>query len=583
MKDTNARLILVNAADSAGLSASPDAAPGLPVSNLQVQERSYTFRATSAAPQVITGNLPASRNVDSDGVALTGDFSAYATCRIRLYAETALGGAVVYDSGVTDVSPRGKTWFRFFSGVGIYWSFRIDFTDASPPAGYHEFSRLVMGRGMSTSINIDVGYEYAIDDDTAQERDAGGGIHSDPGAVYYSLKFQFSHVREDERAALHDALRWVGKTRDFFIALRPYHTYRFDFAALVKFTAMPRLSQRYFNHYAIPFEVSETSGGYAGTVVPAPSTGGGVTALDAAWTLAVNGNTAITEFQAIDSDEAGTAIVAYQGNTLLRSVDHGLTWLPVTITACTGRITDVWHDVSNGFLVCDDHGAIYRSADGSTPWATVKAADGFRLDRVVGFPDTLIIAVGERVIGGTAVGGFVDFSADSGWDLLPYPAGAAIMRTSQYSADLFPAWAGNVYANYVSPLSFTPSSVAGIPVGESFTAAFLFGPGIIFSTTGNRLYSMQGDPASAVEIYTPPAGYLIHDVITVLGNTVVGVSMAGPGGDRKVVWSMTGTAGDFHEITVAARANSTTFSRVAWTGKRIVLTDSGRVWVSPVL
>jgi hypothetical protein len=560
--------------------------PGLPAGNLQMQERSYVMRSTSAAPQSVYGNLAAGRLVADDGAALFGEFSSSATVRIRLYSGVDRTGSLLYDSATLPVAPRGKAWFVRFGGAGVYASFQLDLTDAAPPLGWHDLSRLVLGRMFTPEINVGFDYGYSIEDDTEQERDASGGIHSSPGAVYNSLSFTFGHLTDAERAELHSALLACGKTRDVFCALRPGHAYQYDFCMLAKFTTLPAIKNPYPNRYAAPFGLSETAGGYAGALEISPSAGGGsgVGGMSSEWTQKVEGLAALTSSQPVASNGNGIVVVAYQGRTLMRSADHGLTWLPVVVSACPSRILDItWSGAA--FLACGDSGDGYHSADGASWTALASTGDGamnMRFDALFAWPDGIFVAAGQALWAGQVGGFFADFSLESGWSTLTNPACAAVVRATTDAVLVFPAYQGGLVARRLNSTSMWSYWIAAGSSGN-WTRAFAYGDNQVLAvTSANALYRSNDGGLNFFLVYTPPANYLIHDAILVLG-TVLALSLAGPGADRRIVISGTAEAGSFSEIPVSAPVRSSQFSRLAWSGQRAIITDAGAVWVSGAL
>ena len=583
----NAKLILINSADAAVLAAYPEPVPGLPVGNLQLQEPSFVMRSTSAADQAILGNLPSARAVAGDGLALFGEFSADASLRVRLFSGLNSTGTVRFDS-TWNAAPRGKKLFGSFAGAGNYQSFTLNFSDVGAPLGWHELGRLFIGRMFSPEINLSSSYGYAIEDTTDQERDAAGGIHSLPGAVSQSFEFRFEHLTEAERSELHDALLWVGKTRDVFCALRPGHEKAFDFAGLCKFTKLPKISNPYPGHYSAPFELSESSGGYAGTSpsVPPSSTGAGIGALNSEWRLALDGRASLTTPQAVASNGAGLVLVAYQGRTLMRSADHGLTWLPVVLTACPSLLVDVrWS--GNYFLAVGDSGDIYSSLDGLT-WeteASLSTPGALRFDCCSPWDDGFYLAAGDTIYIGHRDTGFgYNAVADvvaTGLYLDPI-AFADAGRSGPYSCRVFPAYNGSIVLQFDTELGWAWGYASGVS-GNWLRAFTGYGDGLVLAaTTSNRVYRSTDGGVSFATVYTPPANYLFHDFIIIPGPYLV-ISLAGPGGQRLLAISNTGEAGSFTDYAISAPVRSAQFSRLAWTGKRAVITDAGAVRVSGVV
>ena len=281
------RVILRSLADDMALAASPAFVSSLPVGNLQTQQRAEVARSADTSNQAITGDLTAARLLGADGFALIGRFSEDATVRVRLYAEAAQGGDVVYDSGPISVLvpiPWGEfawgeeAWggvrsfqngaepffFRFFDDAddvfASYLSWQIDISDATNPDGYHQFRRLVWGRGVSPTINVDWGYQWELVDESKMFRDEAGGLHTETRAKYRRIRATLSHMTQSERVQWADGLRYCGKSRDVFAVLKPYESggERMDLAFLARFTKLPNFKQSRPNQYAAGFVLEET-------------------------------------------------------------------------------------------------------------------------------------------------------------------------------------------------------------------------------------------------------------------------------------------------------------------------------------
>lgn len=595
---TNAKIILINIADTlVTLTAIPEPAASLPVTYLQRDGRSYAMRSTSDVDQAIYGNLDVARNIntiDAEGFALFGEFSSAATCRLRLYSEQNQGGYLTYDSDVQDASPRGGQWFHF-CGVALgedgqpatgamYQSFTLDFADPAAPNGYHTLYRLVVGKGRSSVINIDTDYTSGFDTTTTQTRAADGSIRSEPGAVFRKLRFRFGHLSESERRELEKGILWAEMMRDVFVALRPEYESKHSFAMLCKFTSLPDMTQPYFGRFSVPFELSESAGSTYVPAAPDPpvaGTDGEAAVTSEWWKMVVPGEGPVTEWQAIASDGAGKVVITYSANALLVSDNHGLSFLRIVIESCPSRLMDVrWSGTY--FLACGDSGDIYHSVDGFT-WTKeqqIAASQGLRFDIIVPFTDGFYLAAGEQVWLGLLGGSFSDVTSFLGWAVLSFPMAADAIRTGPNSAAVLPAYAGPRIFEF-NGATWVSRMAGGIPSGDNWMRIYADWAGNwVALTTGNVLYISTDSGANFVELYIPRNGYVIQDAILVAGPSLV-LALAGPGGDRFLEITKTGLPGSFASYPAQASVRSAQYSRWAWTGRRAVFTDAGRVWVSP--
>jgi hypothetical protein len=578
VKSSHARFIFVNKSDTAILTANPAPAAGRTIEALQSQSGSNLFYSLSAANQVISGNFDSPLSIVDAGAALIGRMSSAATVRLQLFSGINCNGTLLYDTLWLAVSPRGKQWSIFFQGSGNSLSFRLELSDPAPPDGYHVLNRLVIGETFCAKINIVHNYIADIDDDTIHVLDAGGGILPDIGPQRKRFSFTLPSLTDDERARLESALTFVGKWRDIFCSLRPSNAYSYDFEILALFTRIPGQSPSGFLSWAAQFEVVQSSGGWVIPKLSSSVSQAGGAGIGGTWELALNGVAPVTSAQPIASNGAGVSIIVYQGRTLMRTVDHGLTWLPVEISSCPSKITDItWS--GNYFLAAGDSGDVYQSADGVS-WSQehqLAAPMGEQIDIAIAWDDGFYATAGAKMRIGFVGGVISDESAASGWGLLEHPIGAAIARTGVNSGLLFPAHSGLVIAQYAAGgwSYWEATGAAG-----NWVRAFAAWDGRVAALCDDGvLYRSDDGGHTFTPVYPPPDGYIVHDIIVIAGPVLV-LSMAGPGADRMLVVSSTFEVGSFTELRISAPVRSAQYSRLAFTGRRAIITDAGAVWVS---
>lgn len=252
---SNLRLIMVNDADDATLSASPAAVTTLPAANLQNPSRAYIWRSTSTAAQTLLGDFDSLVSVS--GVALVRhNLSASATWRFRLYASTGQTGSLLYDSGtVSLLTINASLWFTLVQGCR---SFSLVLTDAAA-VDYMQASRIFIGRSFEPLHNMAYGLSLSSQTDSVQRRTEAGSQRTEYHGSYKRWSFRLEILNETERPQLFDALRVDGLREDMFLSCFPGSGGALEgqYSGQVKLTRMPEINHDRPQNYSTDVLVFE--------------------------------------------------------------------------------------------------------------------------------------------------------------------------------------------------------------------------------------------------------------------------------------------------------------------------------------
>jgi hypothetical protein len=275
-------MLMTNRWDGAQLSVSAGTPiPTLPVTHSQVYGRSKTSGITpdEEGVSVISFNLPELTLLN--GLVLYRHWlSNGAKWRLELFEGTECTGTKLYDSGLLDaiqtktlgelnwlvdplVSSAFDEWpFKFsqlWFGETFALSGRITLQDVDARDGIHEFDRVYLGIAFEPSVNFSYASEFAWQTATQQKLTAAGSVFAVDKPKTRQLAFSLDYVPDIERPHLSAAIQHVGLNRDWFISLYPEDggTKEIEHAMAAKFTAIPPLSNTFFNNYTAKFVVRE--------------------------------------------------------------------------------------------------------------------------------------------------------------------------------------------------------------------------------------------------------------------------------------------------------------------------------------
>lgn len=235
MNYPNLRMIIDNLHDSATLTATSQA---LPIAYTQRSGRSYVWRSTSTATQVITGTLTSVQPLDGL-VVYRHNLSPAAMIRWELLAN----GSVVYDSGMVStaelvtppnlrvgIDPWGLTYQDALPAEQtVHWpglrfadQYRITISDTGNPDGYIEVGRIVVGLAFSPIYNPAYGLSLTWQENAEQVRTEGGSLRTiTSNGQSRLLNIDLNFLEGGDRTRLTTDLVKVGKQGDIFVSVYP--------------------------------------------------------------------------------------------------------------------------------------------------------------------------------------------------------------------------------------------------------------------------------------------------------------------------------------------------------------------------
>ena len=233
------RLITVNDADTAVITATPAAVSSMPTSNLQDPSR-RKVRCTTLTNQELK-LVWSSARVLSAVALLRHNLTSSATWRVRIYDDAAATN-LVYDSGVQLASPPkvlgdlvwgidplgaslftswayafSTIWFTPIAGMVMI----ITLNDTTNPDGFIEAARLFTGAYIEPINGPSYGLRLGWREATKQRRTDGGSLRSDPAEPYRALSVNLDWLDEGDRARLTEIGRRVGLRNDIFLSIYP--------------------------------------------------------------------------------------------------------------------------------------------------------------------------------------------------------------------------------------------------------------------------------------------------------------------------------------------------------------------------
>lgn len=239
----NLKLLLINALDTATLSASPELVSTLPVTHLQLSRRDAVARSTSTADQTLTATWDLGQAIDC--IALYGhNLTVGGTWRVRLYARADGRGDPLYDSTAQPallaktlgemawgVDPLGMAWPTGGAPpLAVVWlsapvtevrHARMDWSEPGATSGYFEAQRWYLGRSFTPTVNANWEAQLSYRDDSTFLRSALGSLFIEVGARYRQLDFTLEWLTGAERLELGSTLAQIGKAADVLVSLYP--------------------------------------------------------------------------------------------------------------------------------------------------------------------------------------------------------------------------------------------------------------------------------------------------------------------------------------------------------------------------
>lgn len=233
------RLITVNDADTAVITATPAAVSSMPATNLQSATRSKS-RYTTLTNQQIKLTWSSAR-VLSAVALLRHNLSSQSVWRAQIYSDAAATN-LVYDSLDQAASP-GKAlgdlvWGIDVLGASLFtdWAYAfstlwfapvagqalvITLNDSTNPDGFLQAARLFVGAYIEPMNNPSYGLQLAWNEATRQRRTDGGSLRSDPAEPYRTLTIDLEWLDDGDRARLLEVGRRIGRRKDIFVSIYP--------------------------------------------------------------------------------------------------------------------------------------------------------------------------------------------------------------------------------------------------------------------------------------------------------------------------------------------------------------------------
>ena len=273
------RIIFNNLADNASMSFSSGSVSTLPISNLTNVMRSRVARTTSKDNVDILGSWPNNQHINSL-VLYRHTLSKSATIRLQLYDSENQTGNIIYDSATISAIPSlnlGEiqfgigdlvqsvfdNWPLAFSAhyfpIVIARSFRITISDPSNQNSYIDIQRLFLGRYIEPSVNFSYGHSHLWKDESTQIRTDGGSLYTETGTQYREFKMQLNWLSESDRPLFFEAIRDIGKRKDFFVSLYPESggQKERDFSIAAKFKNSQTITNSFHQNYKLPLVIEE--------------------------------------------------------------------------------------------------------------------------------------------------------------------------------------------------------------------------------------------------------------------------------------------------------------------------------------
>ena len=238
MAQNNLRIIYDNVIDSATLTAS-SAAAGLPVTNLQTEQKGFVWRSTSTTA-TITAIWSTAKTLN--GVILPFcNLSSTATIIIRVYTNASdttpvfstgalsagaytpsdLWSGFSAPAGVNAYSYGGGTYARRWFNTSVGQKLEIVISDSANTSGYIEASRLVCGQYWAPTYNTSFGVSIGYVDNSVQSRTEAGNLITSINAMHRTLTFSLDWLTDADRVRLLSILRGNGLRKPIFVSIFP--------------------------------------------------------------------------------------------------------------------------------------------------------------------------------------------------------------------------------------------------------------------------------------------------------------------------------------------------------------------------
>jgi len=271
------RLITINEADSAAITAVPAAVATMPATFLQEPSRKR-MRCMTISNQVLQLVWPSTR-IFSAMALLRHNLSGAATWRVQIWADAA-ATTLVWDSGAGPACP-GKALGDLFWGIdplgssvftgwayafSVLWftpvagqAMTITLDDPTNSDGFLAASRLFAGNYLETADGPSMGMKLKWSEGSKQRRSDGGTLRTDATESWRVLSFSLDWLSKSDRPKFLEVGRRVGKRKDIFVSVYPGEggALERDYTMQGKFVSDLDITLASPIRYALPIQIEE--------------------------------------------------------------------------------------------------------------------------------------------------------------------------------------------------------------------------------------------------------------------------------------------------------------------------------------
>lgn len=237
---SNLRILYKNIFDdhSGAAMSVPGSVIGHQLSNLKDDQKAKTWRSVDLSSPKMIITWASAQEISGVALAFT-NLIAGSTFQITLYDDPA-AGTLLHDTGAIPVTYNydppvgfdsiGSASFAygggahvsaFFNSVSGVERMEIELTSAGNPDGYVEISRIIAGKFWEPNENADYGAKTDFIDTTTGMRTSAGDLITDRGTITRAMEFSMQAMDAQDKAALNNLFRSIGKSQPLFISLVP--------------------------------------------------------------------------------------------------------------------------------------------------------------------------------------------------------------------------------------------------------------------------------------------------------------------------------------------------------------------------
>jgi hypothetical protein len=274
------RMLVLNESDKATLSLSTGTEVAtLPLSHVQKYNNSRTFRTLDFNQVAICGEFT-TLTLLSGLVIWRHNLSNTATMRLELFDGDNQTGSKIFDSNeinaIPQISVADWDWrvqpvvASIFDGwptrYSQLWltpafakSFRLTIKDPNNTDNYIDITRIYMGRHFEPDVNFDYGHNHNWQSAEQHQRTDDGSLFTQESAEWREQSLTLNHLSNADRPHFTNAVRHVGKSKDWFISMFPESggQKEVEYAFACKFTERPSVSGSAFDQYQSQINVEE--------------------------------------------------------------------------------------------------------------------------------------------------------------------------------------------------------------------------------------------------------------------------------------------------------------------------------------